>query len=554
MKDEAYHHLERFAKTFVGSSVAGQPEFFLKLPGYKKAKAAFHQFISDAMVEHEHRSSSSTRRPDLMDVVARAVYANGCPFNEADRVANGHLPYANGFIYAGRICATMLYALLKHPSILKIVQAEIDGVFAEGTPTLKNLRRMTMLHNCIKEAHRRYPVAPAVPRYAARTFEFAGYTIPQGTYLFVAVVVPHFDERYFVDPYKFDPDRFAPPRSEGKRPHAYAPYGLGTHVCLSVGLVETVVLTTVAALLHTLDLELHPHNYELRTATKPVPGPESGFRLRVRGRRFPAAAVEERELETAFPSLNLGADRIARRSYPRGEVIIRQGDPADEFFIVADGEVEIERTGSSGVVEHLGRIGRGGYFGEIGLLHGVPRTATVRASEGGVTVLAIPRELFMQMVTEHDLISDEIAEMAKRRMMVSQLADGIPGLSSSALAKISIHLERRRFVPGDVVIRQGDEADRFYVIVAGAAEVVNHHPGGDDILLAVLGPGEYFGEIGILQNRPRTATVRAIGDTDLEVLALEREHFRALSDSSHQTGQAIADKALQRLLALSNAG
>jgi CRP-like cAMP-binding protein/cytochrome P450 len=551
MPDEAYHHLERFAKTFVGSSVAGQPEFFLRLPGYKKSKAAFHQYISDAVEEHEYRSSNPAGRPDLMDIVARAAYANGCPFNEADRVANGHLPYANGFIYAGRICATMLYALLKHPSILKSVQTEIDDVFGEGIPTLKNLRRMTVLHNCIKETHRRYPVAPAVPRYAARTFEFAGYTIPRGTYLFLAVVVPHFDERYFADPYKFDPMRFAAPRSEGAQPHAYAPYGLGTHVCLSVGLVETVVMTTVGALLHSLDLELHPPHYELRGATDPVPGPERGFRLRIVGRRQAGTAGLERESESVFPLLNLAADEIARRWYPRGSTIIHQGDAADEFFIVVDGEVEIERTSGSGAVEHLARIGKGGYFGEIGLLHGVPRTATVRASEGGVTVLVISRESFMQMVAEHDLISDEIAEMAKRRMMVSQLADALPGLDSAALTKVSTHLERQRFAPGQVVIQQGDEADRFYVVVAGNAEVVNHHPGGDDIVLAMLGPGEYFGEIGILHNRPRTATVRAVGNVNLEVLSLAREHFLALSDSAHQTGQAIADKALRRLLALS---
>jgi len=467
MKDADYDHLTRFAKTFVGSSVAGQPEFFLKLPGYKKSKSAFHLFINDGVLEHERRSSDSDRRPDLMDIVARAVYPDGSPFNEADRVANGHLPYANGFIYAGRICATMLYALLKHPSILKIVQTEIDAAFAEGTPTLKTIRRMTMLHNCIKETHRRYPVAPAVPRFAARTFEFAGYTIPRGTYLFVAVVLPHFDERYFADPYKFDPARFAPPRSEAARPHVYAPYGIGTHVCLSVGLVETVVMTTMAALLHTLNLELHPPDYEMRTAIDPVPGPESRFRLRVVGRRQAGTGVLEGELESVFPSLSLSADRIARRLYPRGSTIIRQGDVADEFFIVVDGEVEIERTNSSGVVEHLARIGRGGYFGEIGLLHGLPRTATVRASEDGVTVLVISRELFMQMVSEHDLISDEIAEMAKRRLMVSQLADAMPGLDSAALAKVSTHLERRRFVPGEVVIQQGDEFGDDFVAAQG---------------------------------------------------------------------------------------
>jgi CRP-like cAMP-binding protein len=75
---------------------------------------------------------------------------------------------------------------------------------------------------------------------------------------------------------------------------------------------------------------------------------------------------------------------------------------------------------------------------------------------------------------------------------------------------------------------------------------VNHHPGGDDILLGTLGAGDYFGEIGLLKNQPRMATVRAIDH--LEVLTLDREHFAALKDADHRTGQSIAEKALERLL------
>jgi CRP-like cAMP-binding protein len=85
--------------------------------------------------------------------------------------------------------------------------------------------------------------------------------------------------------------------------------------------------------------------------------------------------------------------------------------------------------------------------------------------------------------------------------------------------------------------------------VAGQAEVVNHHPKSDDILLGRLGAGDYFGEIGILQNRPRTATVRAAGSTKLEVLSLGRDHFLALQASGHHSGHAIAEKVIQRVVA-----
>ena len=234
-------------------------------------------------------------------------------------------------------------------------------------------------------------------------------------------------------------------------------------------------------------------------------------------------------------------------------MIIRQGAEAEEFFVVIDGEVEVVRETPQGRAEHLAVIGPGGYFGEIGLLHGIPRTATLRAGRDGATPLVIGRDLFTHLASEHDLISEEIAQMARRRLMVNQLVEAIPGLIQEATSKVSRHLERRRFGPGEVVIRQGDDPDRFYVIVSGEAEILNHHPSGDDLVLAVLGAGEYFGEIGILHNRPRTATVRASGSADLEVLSLEREHFLAMQDPGHLTGQAIAQKAMSRLAGLGSA-
>lgn len=84
----------------------------------------------------------------------------------------------------------------------------------------------------------------------------------------------------------------------------------------------------------------------------------------------------------------------------------------------------------------------------------------------------------------------------------------------------------KRYEAGEIVFRQGDKADRLYVIGKGEADVVRETPGAPDVVLVRLGEGQFFGEIGILGETPRTATVRAA--TDLEVLSIHRSYFTSL--------------------------
>ncbi|HEX6230092.1 MAG TPA: MFS transporter [Actinomycetota bacterium] len=94
---------------------------------------------------------------------------------------------------------------------------------------------------------------------------------------------------------------------------------------------------------------------------------------------------------------------------------------------------------------------------------------------------------------------------------------------------------------GDVIIREEDVGDRFYLVADGEA-VVSH--GGRD--LARLGPGDHFGEIALLRDVPRTATVRAAGD--VELLALHRTEFLAAVRGS-RAGAEAADAEVERRLA-----
>ncbi|MEK6191433.1 MAG: MFS transporter [Chloroflexota bacterium] len=101
------------------------------------------------------------------------------------------------------------------------------------------------------------------------------------------------------------------------------------------------------------------------------------------------------------------------------------------------------------------------------------------------------------------------------------------GLAPAALEQAARHLTRVRVTPGQVVVRQGDPADRFFHVLDGTFEVAQtKDPGGAPRFLRTLGPDDVFGEIGLLRGVPRTATVTATGDGTL--LALDGGRFLEL--------------------------
>jgi CRP-like cAMP-binding protein len=134
-----------------------------------------------------------------------------------------------------------------------------------------------------------------------------------------------------------------------------------------------------------------------------------------------------------------------------------------------------------------------------------------------------------------------------------QVAQALPRLTPEQIAQVSPRLIRQTFAPGEVIIRQGDPPDHFYIMLAGQADVWHEDLEGEDKLVDTRRPGEYFGETGLLQNRPRSATVRASEEGEVEVLALNRQDFQALLDDSRATEMHVAQEMIQRLISLARA-
>jgi MFS family permease len=113
-------------------------------------------------------------------------------------------------------------------------------------------------------------------------------------------------------------------------------------------------------------------------------------------------------------------------------------------------------------------------------------------------------------------------------------------LPAATIEQLGAGLERAEFAPRQVVFEQGDPGDRFYVVESGGADVVR-----DGRVVNTLAPGDGFGEIALLGDRPRTATVRASGGGPLRVGALQRPAFLTAV-----TGYPVSATAGQAVMAL----
>jgi CRP-like cAMP-binding protein len=215
----------------------------------------------------------------------------------------------------------------------------------------------------------------------------------------------------------------------------------------------------------------------------------------------------------AIETLAAGARVV---SVPAGTVVIAAGDPGDSYWIIRTGSVEVRPVGRPGKV-----FGPGEGFGEIALLHAVPRTATVCTLEA-MTALVVDRESFLLAVTGEPAPARGPAPASTNDPgELIRSAPTVAALGAARAKELAAGTERIWLSAGTVVFRAGDPADACYVVLAGSVRV--EAPGRT----LTLGVGSEFGVIGLRITGSRTATVTAVGDTCLAVLTAADLHRAA---------------------------
>ena len=546
------------------------PERTLYLPPVQRARRAFAGFLQTTIDERRDRARERDRRaraPDLIDALLELADRDPGRFDDDALLALAMLPSKNAGIYLYRMISFVLYETLRRPELRAQLEAEVDAAFAsaEGpaaVPSMVRIKAMATLNAVILETLRLYPMAIALPRVVCRPFQFESYDFEPGQALYIAGPACHFLTKAFDQPEQFDPARYGPGRNEHRRPFAFAPFGLGRHSCMARAYSVTMAKIVVAGLLRQGRLELAHPKRALKVRGFPRPIPEARFSVRVAPRRRPAVVGPTTPLPRG-ESISAAIAALPRSERQRirgdlttvrfaaGETVFNQGDTADSFYVIEEGEALVLLEQGEAEQQLLARLGPGQCFGEIGLLQAVPRTATVRcAADGPLETLRLGRDAFNVLAVECDFTISELTLMMQRRFLIRNLAAAMPGLDLASLPDLAGSCRTLVVSPGEAIVRQGETARRFYLLTEGEVEVVNHHPSGDDIVVATLEAVDYFGEIGLLERRPRTATVRATGPQGATVLAIERDAFERLLQASGTAREEMAMAVSTRLLEL----
>eukprot|EP00092_Neocalanus_flemingeri_P006956 GFUD01007508.1.p1 GENE.GFUD01007508.1~~GFUD01007508.1.p1 ORF type:complete len:285 (+),score=65.81 GFUD01007508.1:74-928(+) len=196
-----------------------------------------------------------------------------------------------------------------------------------------------------------------------------------------------------------------------------------------------------------------------------------------------------------------------------GDLIIKQGDEGDNFYIIEQGEVDLCIDGKKGV-----SIGEGGTFGELALIYSTARAATLRAV-GEVKLWGIGRMSYRQV-----LMSSTVNKRKSYQDLLSKILI-LERFNKWEKQAVADALEATTYTDGELIVKQGQVGDEFFFIIEGSAVVSQIKAEGEKSKdVCVLKPADYFGEVSLMLDMPRAASVTAKGP--VTCAKLDKARFR----------------------------
>ena len=206
-----------------------------------------------------------------------------------------------------------------------------------------------------------------------------------------------------------------------------------------------------------------------------------------------------------------------------GEVVFQKNDYTDTFFSIISGSVDIEISADKKKV-----LVEGEFFGEMGLISGRRRTATVRTSNDTI-LLETPRKQIVKLMSSNQGVKDAIDRLFLYRVLQISIFVESDAL---ILERVLDRIKTRRFKRGEVIFRQGDIGDFLYVVRKGSVKISRLNSDGCDVVQNYIAAGNYLGEMALLSDEPMARTATATAVVPCELVTLPKEDFLAILRAS----------------------
>jgi len=226
-------------------------------------------------------------------------------------------------------------------------------------------------------------------------------------------------------------------------------------------------------------------------------------------------------------------------------MIIRQSEAGDSIFVIVSGQVSIFRRDDDNNEVWITNLGEGNFFGEFGYFSGHKRSASVKAVED-TTLLEITRKDLESIIAKHPRIREVMLKFYKERILDTLLAISplfsvlSPGERRQLMKEVSFSTHRRTAR----IVEEGQAGDRMYVVISGEVEVSTVKE-TMVVPLALLKSGDFFGEVAVITDRPRTASVTA--KTDISVAEIPRASVAGVMGKHPEIEQLLSQYIQMRV-------
>jgi CRP-like cAMP-binding protein len=227
-----------------------------------------------------------------------------------------------------------------------------------------------------------------------------------------------------------------------------------------------------------------------------------------------------------------------------GQLVVRQGDAGDTLFLVADGELRVFVNTPAGDKD-VARLFENTLFGEMALITGQPRTASVAAA-GDADVIGVSRAALALVIAKLPTIRAALDQFSRERLIKNLLQTSplfVP-FTKSQQGELLRRFEGHEVEAGTELIHEGERGRGLFLVLAGEVEVVARADTPEAVSLARLKPGDIFGEMSLVTDQPTSATVRATMRSS--VLFLAREYVERLAEAIPQVQAYFEQVALNR--------